>query len=1104
MNTPSTTFDRINELIDHTGNLYTKTIELFASLEEMVMSWTDQNDSLFANFKQRLQQLYYQHNISEDLYDQILDFKKNIESVGESDSASLFNENFLTGLSILIQLTALKHKESIPFQLQSWILPSKNLHKKSDTTFYKTIKASIIEIDEFVHFILDEKDASIHVLKFNSLSLTQQSQLSKAALIIKFPFYVCFHQIEKKEDGWKAEDLVIFPDYLIDVTSIASCYQLKQSQPIKHFINLFSFSPAGKSILLGTAVNDFLDELIVNEEVQYDELITRVFYKNPFAFSLLNQTDMNDFFTETKKHFIHLKEMVHDHFDQKIKHLNQCLLEPSFYSTIYGIQGRLDVLHVSPHEKRTIIELKSGKPFQANTYGISASHHAQATLYDMLLRSVYEDDIVQQSFILYSALEKNGLRSAPYLHNIRKELIYIRNAITMIHLHLALSDPEKDSLLDKVNIQSFAESEAFTRRDANIWFNAYNALQEVEKSYIKQYSKFIAQEQLIAKTGLVGHLNTPGLASLWLWNNAEKENQFAIITDLLITSIHPSKEESPLIILKNKYNKKKITNFRNGDTLVFFPETTNKISVLAHQVYKCTLILISNDEYHIRLRGRQFDISQYNADQLWILEHDVLDRSFKYQYENLFDFARANENYRMRMLGMKPSGILELNDQDTQFIPQATRSIIHKIISAEDYFLLWGPPGSGKTSIVIKYLITYLLKYTDEQILLLAYTNRAVDEICEVLEALAIPSGKSFIRIGSKYGVNPKYQKNLLDEQLRYVKNRKELKTHLNQTRIVTATIASIQGKKELLLLKSFDTVIIDEASQILEPNLIGLLSYFKRFVLIGDHLQLPAVSAIPDTLSEIKNVPLNELGIHHLNQSLFERLFYQCQTNQWNHSYEMLQIQGRMHEQIMQFPAKMFYGGKLNILSGNHDIRQKINLISQFPMFDQHTDESIFAKERLIYIPSTPDKKSSSIKTHYNEALLVVQTIASLKNLYEKNNLNWDESTLGVITPYRAQISTINNLLHDHGYDDIPVTVDTVERYQGGARDIIIISTCIHSSRQLNQISSMNTQGVDRKLNVALTRARNQIILIGDPIALDSAPLYKSLMASYYKLVMI
>ena len=145
MNTPTPTFDRINELIDHPGNLYTKTIELFASLEELVMSWTDQNDSLFVNFKQRLQQLYYQHNISEDLYDQILDFKKNIESFGESDSTSILNENFLAGLSILIQLTALKYKENIPSQLQEWILPSKNLHKKSETTFYKTIKASIIE-----------------------------------------------------------------------------------------------------------------------------------------------------------------------------------------------------------------------------------------------------------------------------------------------------------------------------------------------------------------------------------------------------------------------------------------------------------------------------------------------------------------------------------------------------------------------------------------------------------------------------------------------------------------------------------------------------------------------------------------------------------------------------------------------------------------------------------------------------------------------------------------------------------------------------------------------------------------------------------------------
>ena len=132
---------------------------------------------------------------------------------------------------------------------------------------------------------------------------------------------------------------------------------------------------------------------------------------------------------------------------------------------------------------------------------------------------------------------------------------------------------------------------------------------------------------------------------------------------------------------------------------------------------------------------------------------------------------------------------------------------------------------------------------------------------------------------------------------------------------------------------------------------------------------------------------------------------------------------------------------------------------------------------------------------------MLVCRTITILKNLYEKNNLTWNESTLGVITPYRAQISTINNLLHDQGYDEIPITVDTVERYQGGARDIIIISTCIHSSRQLNQISSINSQGVDRKLNVALTRARNQIILIGDPKALIAAPLYKALMETYYRL---
>lgn len=108
--------------------------------------------------------------------------------------------------------------------------------------------------------------------------------------------------------------------------------------------------------------------------------------------------------------------------------------------------------------------------------------------------------------------------------------------------------------------------------------------------------------------------------------------------------------------------------------------------------------------------------------------------------------------------------------------------------------------------------------------------------------------------------------------------------------------------------------------------------------------------------------------------------------------------------------------------------------------------------------------------------------------------------SEIGIITPYRAQIANIRHALGRKNLDHMDLTVDTVERYQGGAKDVIIISYCINALSQVHQLKdSLTPDGVDRKLNVAMTRAREQIIFLANEELMREHPLYEALMFQYF-----
>ncbi|MEK7254142.1 MAG: AAA domain-containing protein, partial [Bacteroidota bacterium] len=429
--------------------------------------------------------------------------------------------------------------------------------------------------------------------------------------------------------------------------------------------------------------------------------------------------------------------------------------------------------------------------------------------------------------------------------------------------------------------------------------------------------------------------------------------------------------------------------------------------------------------------------------------------------------------------------------------------ILEKMLSAQDYFLLWGPPGTGKTSQMLKHFAKWIFENTSENLLLLAYTNRAVDEICEALDRLGDGIRDSYLRIGSQYSSGEQFENQLLGKKIGQVTKRAELIQILERHRIFVSTLASLSNNLSLLKLKKFRRVVIDEASQILEPALVGLLPQFEQFILVGDHKQLPAVVVQDATASAVEDEKLQSIGLHNLRNSLFERLYRRCLSQGWHWAYAHLSHQGRMHRDIMHFPNVHFYEGKLKILPENIPaaLRQQQELALQVIDF-QFDWEQVVGRKRLVFLSTEIDPESPSRKTNRHEAALVAALVRFFQKSHRAENgspttnspTHQITKSIGIITPFRAQIAQIQEVLQRENIDCAGLTIDTVERYQGGARDVILISLCTNAAAQLDALISLSEEGVDRKLNVALTRAREHVVILGNEGLLAGNEVYRKL----------
>ena len=635
--------------------------------------------------------------------------------------------------------------------------------------------------------------------------------------------------------------------------------------------------------------------------------------------------------------------------------------------------------------------------------------------------------------------------------------------------------------------------ETYLRPSIDNFQSKLKALSALEKNYFYAVYNFITKELYTSKSGDVDYEGRTGAASLWLSTLAEKCEAGEIIYDLKIKENHAADEYKAGLTLtagsEMLHAETFLPNFRQGDAIILYERNCDTDNVTNKMVFKGNIEYLTENEIGIRLRATQQNPSVLPAESLYAIEHDTMDTTFRSMYQGLYAYLSARKERRDLLLSQRPPRFDKSLDSMIFCSEDDFTRVALKAKAAQDYFLLIGPPGTGKTSCALKKMVETFHADKDAQILLLSYTNRAVDEICKSLASIA--PAVDFIRVGSELSCDEAYRGHLIENELSSCNRRSEVYERIRNCRIIVGTVAAISGKPELFRLKHFDVAIIDEATQILEPQLLGILcargedekDAIDKFVLIGDHKQLPAVVQQNAEQAAIYDESLLSIGLSNLKDSLFERLYRNCtaacSSSAIHRSYDMLCRQGRMHPEVALFANRAFYGGRLIPVGLPHQIEDSDTIC------------------RLAFYPSVPEKAGASAKINYSEARIVADLAV---RIYEHHQSDFDESrTLGIITPYRSQIALIKKEIESVG---IPVLnrilVDTVERFQGSERDVIIYSFCVNYPYQLKFLSNLTEEEgvlIDRKLNVALTRARKQMFITGVPELLERNPLYKSLL---------
>ena len=902
-------------------------------------------------------------------------------------------------------------------------------------------------------------------------------------------------------------DIILEPDYLIDISSLARCVQPYGAPALGYVINMFEKNSDSAARLLGEAANMFLDDC-VNESADrpatYAESMKKFFREYPLQLSACNEID-NNFFALSRQQFnnIQIKIGASGILDiDNVQRNDKAHLEPSFFCEPLGLQGRIDLLQSNCSH---LVELKSGKADEFRG-GAKAEHRIQMSLYkEMLCYSLQIPRETIRPYLFYSRYPRFYREESSPAEISR--VLMLRNKIVALLMEMG-----KDGLRTTL-LNTTADDLNEHGDNGRLWCNYLRPRIEEILSPMRNADKqlqdyffgniaFVAREMQLAKVGNGDYERGRSFADIW---NAPLETKIEngnILTDLKIKEFDNEEGITEITLGIPQYREDFFPNFRAGDTVFIYRRDSEHHTAVNRQVTRGTLKSITPTEIVLHLRHKQRNHRLYPRDSRYAMEHDHLDSTFRAAFRDLFSLLTAPEERINMLLARTTPRIDTARTLNGRYTNEYIDRIVLQAKQAEELFMLVGPPGTGKTSQALKSMVQEFHDHDGNNILLASYTNRAVDEICEALESLT--QKPPYIRIGSEQSCAEEHRPHLLKNVIAHCSNREQIKTTMQQCRIVVGTVASLTGRKELFALKRFDVAIIDEATQILESQLAGLLAAttphgetaIKKFILIGDPNQLPAVVAQNPATTKVKSKLLNEIGITDYGTSLFERLYNHYHKHPVEGITATLYRQGRMHPSINRYANKFFYGGILEPIPLSHQQEEL-----DYPVYEiNDSRQSLIATKRAAFIDTADETENSNPKINRREAREIALFIEAYYRVRTANGHACNPSReVGVIVPFRSQIAMVTKEIAKLNIpDSSEIVIDTVERFQGSQREVILFGTTINNPSQIDILSApivtTNGTAIDRKLNVAITRARKQMFIFGNKAVLSLSPLYKAL----------
>ncbi|MDD4727237.1 MAG: AAA domain-containing protein [Dysgonamonadaceae bacterium] len=1119
-------YEEIQEITQSSNSLSSKSIQLKQLLERLSKEITKNESMQFSTLFSRLVFIAQKYDLSKQTEWQLQNFRVKVTELRRSNALinqktfdqsvrailELCDKELLTSTTSNDEMSNKKKTEIDVVTEQeyyvSYIAQSEPLKSEE----YDTLRVQLLTIDSEKSLMVCAVESTPGKQVTVRYNVTPEN-IAFNESISRFSIGAQLNLIDCSTDelGYLIPKKFVFePDYLIDASAISNCFYNFSVSHLNYFMNKFERVENRNYILLGNLANFFLDELIFvdnPDELTFDDVFFRSFKESPFEFASCEDIrldkDFRSFMTKAATQFQNIKRVIRDDFPLQEINPRKSTLEPAFISEKYGFQGRLDLLQVGLNKevnsKFKLIELKSGRlPYPNSDAGkVSLNHEVQVAIYRLMIKSVYDLEARDiDAAILYSAgiIPGQNLRFAAVYQALEKQILNVRNLIVSTEYSITqgtVAEVEAQfNSLSNLKYSSMRIPEFYVQKIKKIDDTLAQST-ELERIYFYRFVQFITKELYLQKIGDIAHESPTGFAALWNSEFQERADALDLLYDLEIDAIVDTKRGMDITFKRTTQNND-LVNFREGDICIVYPRENEHDNVLNNQILKGVISSISGSEVVVYFRFKQRNKQHFDNHQHWAIEHDTLDSSYNGLYKSLFAFLSASREKRSLLLGITPP-----TSKEYQFNPSALHAndVIEKALASDNYFLIVGPPGTGKTSIFARQLIERYYADETKNILVLAYTNRAVNELCEAVNAaFGCTEGAcdKFIRVGTELTCEEPYKHRLLQNIAEQALSREDLVKEIANTRIFISTLSSINGKQELFNLKKFDVAIIDEASQILEPQIVGVLTNVEKFILIGDHNQLATIVLQNENSSKVKEQSLIDIGMKDCRDSFFERLLHTCILNQWTHAYSQLIYQGRMHIDIAAFPSKYFY--EENLLPAMDWQSQPLNLMD----LQNNELDSWVAKNRLMFLSTEKiAEEATSNKINHSEAATIVKLVQSIKRVYEQSNKTFCASKVGIIAPYRNQIALIKQKLEEAnipGHDQI--SVDTVERYQGSQRDIILISFCVNKYYQLDYLCNLNRDGtVDRKLNVALTRARKQLFIVGNSHILNRHPIYATLL---------